>query len=199
MAEIAGGRKPSGHQYPDLLHWSAPRARADTLVELDDSALYVRGFGRAEAQSDPLPGSQSQFSWQWIKLETGQTLLIKRRSKLPTIAEEDRGLSQTQFHDECPSTNASSDRVDPEALAVEDVRPHDDMPTHSQSKDQSELSKSKADLEIMINYLEKHRYNDRVVGQALRRVVNKCTSGEIAAFLAVLIERLGESSKGHSK
>ena len=92
LAEIARGGNPPAHQYPDLLHWSAPRGRADTLVELKDSSLYVRGFGRAEAASEPISSPQGRFSWQWVKLEIGQTLLIKRRSKLPKVVEEDRGF-----------------------------------------------------------------------------------------------------------
>lgn len=199
LAEISCGGRPSGHQYPDLLHWSAPRARADTLVELEDSGLYVRGFGRAEAQSAPTPAAQNKFSWQWIKLGTGQTLFIKRRSKLPKITEMDRGLSQTQISDESPYADAFPDRVDPHALGVEDVHPHHDSPSFTQSRNQSELPKSKADLETMINHVEKYRHDDKVVGQALRRVVEMCTPAEIGAFLGVLIKLLGESPNSHPK
>lgn len=192
LAEIACGGKPRDHQYPDLLHWSAPRGRADTLVELDDSGLYVRGFGRAEAKSEPIPSSQGKFSWQWIELEMGQTLLIKRRSKLPRVVEEDRGLRIMQSSYQTPPAGSypHNDAVD--ATAVDDVRSRDEMPSQTPSTEQAGLAKSKADLEVMIDYLERHGYEDKIVGQAVHRVVNRCTTGETLAFLGMLIDRLRE-------
>ena len=51
-----------------------------------------------------------------------------------------------------------------------------------------------ADLEVMIDHLERHGYEDKIVGQALRRVVNRCTTDQIATFLSVLVDRLREPS-----
>ena len=199
LAEIACGGKPSGHPYPDLLHWSAPKARADYLVELDDSGLYVRGFGHAEAQSEPIPASQISFCWQWIKLETGQTLFVKRRRKLEKIEKEDKGLRVRQSLHQASPTSIYSNNGDTRASTEEGVPLRDEIPSHSHSKDQSGLLEPEAGLKAMIDHLEKHQYDDKVVGPALRRVINKCTDGEIAAFLAVLIERLRESPSAHSE
>ena len=190
LAEIACGGTPQNHRYPDLLHWSAPKGRADALVELDDRSLYVRGFGRAEAQSEPIPASQSKFSWQWVRLEAGQTLLVKRRSELARSV-EDRGLSSVR-----PSEQAPSIGVYPEGIAdaptAEDVGQPDGMPSETPLKSQSRQSKTTVDIETMLDYLDRHNYDDLLVGQALRRVVGKCTPSQVAAFSAVLFDRLRE-------
>lgn len=186
LAEIALGGKPQGHRYPDLLHWSAPKGRADALVELEGRGLWMLGFGGAVAQGEPMPASQRNFSWQWVKLATGQTLFVKRRSKLAK-AVEDRGMPPTR-----PSDQALSADVYPKEVAdapTVDDEPPSDIPPQTTAERQT---KSKDDIETMIDYLERHNYEDRLVGQALRRVVNKCTDGQLAAFSAVLFKRLRE-------
>ena len=48
----------------------------------------VRGLGRARSlEGEPVLAS-GEFQWQWIKLEFGQTLLIKSRTRLPELEEE---------------------------------------------------------------------------------------------------------------
>ena len=194
LAEIACGEKPRGHRYPDLLHWSAPKGRADTLVDLDGRGLYVRGFGPAEAQGEPIPSSQGEFSWQWIKLGIGQTLLIKRRSRLPKIVEEDRGLADVHSPD--PPLHSAVSPMGAEVDAPTSGNTRLTSPTLSKSR--SGPAKSRADLEVMIDHLERHGYGDRIVGQALRRVVNRCTPDQIATFVSVLIDRLREPSSPDS-
>ena len=189
LAEIACGGKPQGHRYPDLLHWSAPKGRADALVELDGRGLWVLGFGPARAQSEPIPASQSKFSWQWVKLETGQTLIIKRRSKLAK-AVEDRGMPPTTPSDQAISADVYSKEI-ADAPTVDDAQPND-IPSQTASESQPRQSKPKDDIETMIDYLERHNYEDLLVGQALRRVVNRCTPSQLAAFSSVLFDRLRE-------
>ena len=190
LAEIACGENPRNHRYPDLLHWSAPKGRADTLVDLDGRGLYVRGFGPAEAQSEPVPSSQDELSWQWIKLGTGQTPLIKRRSRLPKIVEVDRGIANVDSLDPTQHSSVGPKGVDVDAPNAGNARPN----SQTLSKSRSGPATPKADVEVMIDYLEQHGYEDKVVGQALRRVINRCTTGQIAAFLSVLIGRLREPS-----
>ena len=195
LAEIACGEKPDGHRYPDLLHWSAPKGRADTLVELDGRGLYVRGFGPVEAQSEPMPSLQGEYSWQWVKLGIGQTLLIKRRSRLAKILEEDRGLAVVHSPDPTPHSAVGHKGVDVDAPIAGNAW----LTPSTLSKSRSVPAKSRADVEAMIDYLERHGYEDKIVGQALRRVVNRCTTGQIAAFLSVVIDRLREQSSLDSR
>ncbi|MDE2937705.1 MAG: hypothetical protein OXR67_02120 [Chloroflexota bacterium] len=48
----------------------------------------------------------------------------------------------------------------------------------------------------MIERLRLHKEEDRVVGQVIRRVVNRCSPAQVAAFLAVAIECLKETLPG---
>ena len=48
----------------------------------------------------------------------------------------------------------------------------------------------------MVDHLRLHKDEDRVVGQVIRRVVNRCSPGQVAAVLAVVIECLQETLQG---
>ena len=94
LTKIAAGECPPNHEYPDLLHWSAPKARADSLARTSDGGLMVRGLGRARSlEGEPVLAS-GEFQWQWIKLEFGQTLLIKSRTRIPELGEERAPVEQ---------------------------------------------------------------------------------------------------------
>ena len=190
LADIASGGSPRSHAYPDLLHWSPPKTRADTLSSLDDGSLYVDGLGHAEPMSDPILSSRDNFMWQWVKLDFGQTLLIKRRRNLARYGGEIISRPINQHLDQIRRTASESTNqlgVDKPDLA--DVHSRDSMKPQTAPKDQL-----KPDIEAMIDYLEKHNYQDQNVGRAMRRVVNTCNSTQIAAFLSVVIERLRVSS-----
>ena len=47
VADIAAGRNPVNHQYPDLMRWQAPKTRSDALACSKDGDLVVHGLGRA--------------------------------------------------------------------------------------------------------------------------------------------------------
>lgn len=169
LAKIAQGEKPECHRYPDLLHWSVPKARADRLTRTEDGGLYVRGLGYAKALGDPIAKGSDNFAWQWLKLETGQTLLMKHRRELA-----------------CDGDNASVPRARQSSGRPSSIIDNSDrLGVH-----QEEPS---LDLQLALYYMAQHKDDDKLVGAALRRVVNKGTPGQIAAFTATLIDCLRQS------
>ena len=190
LSAIANGKTPKNYQYPDLLQWSAPKTHADALVHLDSGDLHVVGLGNAKAVEDPIPSSVNGFGWQWIKLEIGQTLLIKRRKQLASKRGKSGGLPVSQPEKSPQPIAGDLIQATQGARREDDVLSRVSPPSQAPSKDRSQPSEPQPDIEAMIGYLEKHRYADEDVGRAIRRVAQKCTSGQMAAFLAVLIERL---------
>ena len=195
LTEIAAGRTPSSHQYPDLLHWSAPKTRADALVQ-SDGTYVVRGLGRvAETPDEPLVGPKGKFQWQWIKLESGQTLLIKRRPKLaPEIASD------------CPSVVEEHGTVPVEPTVKErrrgdSVKPPLDnrsvtgQPTVEPPRPAKASQPSARSVAATLSLVETHINDDRVVGRALRKVVRKGSRGEIHEFTGKLIDLLRDSGR----
>ena len=186
LAQIASGEDPPSHEYPDLLHWSAPKTRADALVRSKDGGLIVQGLGRAcRLEGEPVLAS-GEFRWQWIKLEFGQTLLIKSRDRVPDAdVEQDRAPVDRR----APAGGDSQRTLPPVAQRSQ---PEADSPS---GKPPSEYDGARVrtgghDIRDVVSYVEKHIDDDRAVGKVLRRVVRKGTTGEVAAFSAALIDLL---------
>ena len=185
LAKIAEGAQPKGHRYPDLLHWSAPKARADALTRTRDEGLHVRGLGRAEAIGEPIAPPSGIFKWQWVRLETGQTLLIKRRGSLEVHPEEIDAGPEAQS-----TTPASSTVRDSQPGETSGQQPDSDRvldQTDSQPVPETPSGSRQLDLQTAVAYVREHRYDDAKIGKALRKVANEGTPEEIAGFTAALM------------
>lgn len=171
LAKIGLGAQPRSHRYPDLLHWSAPESRADALLCSEGGDLHVLGLGSAVAKTEPMASRQDGFSWQWLHLEIGQTIFIKRR-KHPT---HDGGVRAQ------PATRPSPLPDNGGKRGVLSIPTDIDFPSRPSKP---------LDLQKALDYVREHKGDDRIVGRALRRLVNEGTIGEIAAFTASLIDLL---------
>lgn len=191
LTEIAAGNNPPSHPYPDLLHWSAPKMRADALVRSKDGGLVVYGLGSASRLNDqPNEARDGKFRWQWVKLEFGQTLFIKSRSHLPDVEENllpagrvapaGRRVQQNTL---TPTRKNQSKPDCPDAEQAQTSNKHQGTPKH----------KNERNIQDVVTYVAQHIDNDKKVMDALRRVVRKGTRGEVAAFTAALIDMLHRS------
>ena len=187
LVKIATGESPPDHEYPDLLHWSAPNMRADALARSNDGGLIVRGLGSARSLEEEPVLASGDFRWRWIKLEFGQTLLIKSRDHLPQF-EEDRApmerFAPVGGNDRRTlPTPAQKNQPMGSSFSTQRNHPpneHDSPPVRTSSHD----------IRDVVSYVEKYIDDDRVVGKTLRRVARKGTTGEVAAFSAALIDLL---------
>ena len=197
LACIASGSESTSHSYPDLLHWSAPKTRADALVRSETGNLVVRGLGCiAETIGDPTVPPSSDFRWQWCRLDYGQTLLIKHRREIPC----DVGESRTSCVGES-TRREGSDKVGVSAALPQEPsatrgRSTYQRPARPQTHAEVPVRSRPYDIREVISYVEKRIGDDREVGRALRHVVRKGTVGEIAAFNAALISLLRRSVGG---
>jgi ADP-ribosylglycohydrolase len=72
--------------HPDPLHWQPPSSLSDAYGTIG-RVPYVAGLGAAEPLGELLRGQgKSGGIWQWVRLDFGQTLLIKRREHLPELS-----------------------------------------------------------------------------------------------------------------
>ena len=190
LAEIAFGGRPQSHRYPDLLYWDAPKTRADALVCLKDGNLYIRGLGRADPVNEPIPSPNGSFKWQWVRLEAGQTLLVKRREELVCIREETEAFPERQIQslDLPPAGTTNELRLD--AQRTDDASLSDATDLAIKQKKLPKCPKPPRDLQPVLDYMEKNKGNPENIVAALRKVVNTGTRGEIAAVTAAFIDLL---------
>ena len=187
LSRIAQGERPPNHRYPDLLHWSAPKTRSDALMQTSDGRLYVSGLGFAEAKGEPIAAPKGGFMWQWLKLESGQTLLIKRRESLLHYDADPASLAAAP----APSPTSDSGKQNQMAQPDTPTRPVDVNLRQPAPKPPLRAQRRPIDLEGALNYIRENS-SDTNIGSALRGVVARGTTGEIAAFTAALIDFLRE-------
>ena len=190
LSAIAEGGKPKSHQYPDLLHWLPPKTQADALASVKEDDFHLAGLGRAKVQGEPVGPSSQGFLWQWVKLEFGQTMLVKRRRVMPERVHTPIPPAGPRPGSGASASPSGSTHGGPEA-----------QPRHVTSGRGSPEVDGKrvvtpVELEAMISHLQLHRDEDRVVGQVIRRVVNRCSPAQVGAFLAAAIECLRETPPG---
>ena len=188
LSEIACGKRPNGHDYPDLLHWSPPRGRAFALARMADGGLRVSGLGRAEEISQPIQSRDRRFQWQWVRLEHGQTTLIKRCPELER-ARDERGLSRRSSEVGGLREAEGSARPQAERMKSNGRELSYAMGGQEDREQRSERTKP-LDLQSALEYVAVRRSEDRIVGKAMRRVVNEGTPAEIAGFITGLVELL---------
>ena len=192
LSEISVGGEPLGHDYPDLLHWIAPKTRADSLTRLESGELYVPGLGRAEAKGRPIPSPRKQFKWQWLKLETGQTLLIKRRAHLPHARENPVSSPRSTMRD--PVGAASRAIKNPRRTVAVNDSPRSNRGRDSRTEADMRPEPSRGlDVAKALRFVAPRINDDRIVGKALRKVVIHGTHGEIAGFTAGLVDLIRKS------
>lgn len=87
LEKLSRGETLDSFPHPDTLHWTPPKSLSDALGTINGKTIVV-GLGPAVTQKEKFLGQGKNAGiWQWVRTEYGQTLLIKRREKLPTLAE----------------------------------------------------------------------------------------------------------------
>lgn len=88
LYEISQGHNVGSYAHPDLLYWKPPNSQIDALGQYKGKWV-LKGLGLAEPISDPIEqGGKYPVVWQWFRLEFGQTILAKRRTRVKTFAEK---------------------------------------------------------------------------------------------------------------
>ena len=172
LTDLAFGREAPFHHYPDLLQWNAPKTRADTLNRAPDGKLCVAGLGYAKPIGDSMVSATKGFAWRWIRLDSGQTLLIKHRKNL-------------EYSENEPSMSTSSDvNSGKEGVGgrVGDLfAPINALPLAEKRK---QVQQKNLDMQSALQYLKEHMDDDRRVGHALRKIAQKGTTAEYLEFTA---------------
>ena len=194
LAKVSVGGTPADHVYPDLLHWSAPLGRADVLVSTKDGGWKVKGLGNvSKILGEPITTANGDFQWQWIQLEYGQTLLIKRREHVPldisTGTEERRAAAAgRRIVSGSQKEGASSPKMSPRTPESVTV----DTPRNSRARSPGLEHSRSINVRASLSYAQNHAGSDEQIGRILRQVVREGTPGQIFEFVSKLIDIVRE-------
>jgi ADP-ribosylglycohydrolase len=94
LSTVAEGGTASSFSYPDLLRWTPPRTQLDVVGKVN-GALAVAGLGHVIHQDERVyrgPRAADEV-WQWLQLELGETILVKRRAEPRPLPESARPMT----------------------------------------------------------------------------------------------------------
>ncbi len=95
LFRISRGEKVGNFEYPDLLSWKPPQTQLDA-VALENQTIVVAGLGKGVPIGQKYEARKRDGAvWQWLKLDFGQTVLIKQRDILPVRA-QDRNVQSSE-------------------------------------------------------------------------------------------------------
>lgn len=121
LHRLSQGEQTTSFAHPDLLHWEPPASLSDALGTID-GAPAIAGLGPVTLESDLIHGKQG--SWQWVRTQYGQRLLIKRRDELVELPEHahprPRALTARRPPPAAQSTLPAAPDLTPPAVAQSD-------------------------------------------------------------------------------
>ena len=193
LAAPDDGGVSASHRYPDLLRWKPPKSQADVLVRAGDR-LVLAGLGDVEALADPLAGPQSEFQWQWLRSQAGQTMIVKRRTTLPELpapAQMNDAVDRTPRHGEVgtlPFVEAEDHRKANSRPTRSSVRTG--VPTPAAEPLATSRGDATIDVDRVVAYLEREGFHDRALALAVRRVAERGSIEQLIALTITIRGRL---------
>ncbi len=187
LFNLAEGAERPGHRYPDLLHWAPPRTQADALVE-GLSGLEVVGLGPVRTGSEPILDAHGNFMWQWVELDFGQNLLVKRRRVLNPVDGQHPKRSGPQVM-RATGANTKHQSRSPRRPRGEATSADSQEPSSSQDPKPLPIDRG-VELETAIGWLGENELSDKAIGYAIRRVARDGSPEQLLMLIGILRERL---------
>jgi ADP-ribosylglycohydrolase len=181
MASIGIGKPTEQTNYPNLLNWRPPRTQQDSVVQ-GERGLELLVLGRVAEEGQKFEAKKNDTSvWQWLALESGQTVLAKRRRRPFKIGDQQKVY--------IPMKSMESVRNTPSAqvpLLFEAAQPS--KRTDAQSPDIDDLSRR------AIN----SKFDPTMIGEHILQLVS-LTDGieKVIAYSAIIAKaRLARTKRG---
>jgi hypothetical protein len=192
LAKIAAGQETAPFSYPDLLHWTPPRAQLDAVGKAGEQTA-LEGLGWLTEVDGTTPVESRGTRWGWVRSDFGATFLVKQRTEM-------RALPEVQWpvrRELSPNSAARHARpkIPPSQLALDDNA--DVTPTHSSTTtassppdvgnslippSESSATNNHINIDDMFTWVERRGFSEKAVGYATRRIAQLGTREQLVAF-----------------
>ena len=168
LASVASGEKSSSFQYPDLIHWEAPRTQADIIAK--NSSNEILGLGKGEPSSDLFQDHRGRYAYRWYALRFGQHILAKVR-----LSGGHRNVADTKIE----QTSMFPRRRDPEAESLDSVQVWQQQPAVD------------AGLHELTQHVIQSNFDPKMIGEMLLDLARRPNGIELCiAFSGILAKAI---------
>lgn len=122
-----------------------------------------------------------QFQWQWVKLDLGQTLLIKRRCELPEVKEGASFRTEARSRRSQAEPSGRQSLSGPPAKEEESARPPDNVGDWRR-----EYAERTENVLKTVDYLQPRIGDEATIGRVLKKVAQNGTPAEFAGVASGL-------------
>ena len=196
LHSISVQQNPRNFPYPGLIQWKPPKSQQDTVRKDGKIRYIVLGLGAARPLGEIFCSPSNAIAvWQWLKLETGQTILSKRRRTPRTIGKEHLGMIQTdkaltlQF----PESSAKLEKAEKPRESRHETVKFGGKKVENDRQTIHQLT----DIAIRSNF------DERLIGEHLLSLIERTDAIEAAVAYAAIIAKAKkarmEKSKSHQR
>ena len=181
LYEISSGKFAPSFQYPDLFEWQPPKTQQD-VVGTVKNGLAVAGLGIVDLMEEPNKGpGKGDAVWQWVKLDFGQSIIVKRRSN-------PRRLSQSELPKETNHLTIPAHSSEPNVMDV-----YSDQPSlfasESLPKQVTQFVKRTTNLDQLTNEAINSGFNEALIGRHILKLSEQSDGIEKAGIYAGIIAK----------
>lgn len=204
LDSVSKGTGKGRFRYPDLLEWSPPRSGLDYVGTVDGHPALA-GLGRFRPSGSSYGGGHSKDEiWEWVTLDFGQTLLVKRRREVRELPSQLRPRSRLSagadegVEPPRPATLFYVDEIGSERNSVSETRSKDLKEIRVNEDDKPGSSVRQAlptplTFEVAMNLVIGSGFPEDLIGECVRSFALQ-EDGVIkaAAFAAAVAEHLSD-------
>lgn len=192
LAKIAARKTTMPFSYPDLLHWTPPRAQLDAVGIAGDQ-LALAGLGWLTQVDGTTLVEARGTRWVWMRSDFGATFLAKQRPDLRPLPDVQWPVRRELLSD--PAARHARPKIPHNQPTLDDnaavTPPRSGTTTASSPPDagnscvppsESSASHSHVNIDDMLTWVDRHGFSEEAVGYATRRIAQLGTREQLVAF-----------------
>jgi len=168
--------------YPDLFTWHPPRTQLDAVGRIN-SSLALAGLAKAKESKSPLQSRKKEDAvWQWLLLEFGQSVFVKRRELPNVLAEGNAPLPCTTV-----TKDVSSKPSPPQQRAEVRETPQQRNLLDPSTPSKHEEKPDAASIDQLTNEAIKSDFDEELIGRHLLSLARNSNGIEQAVAYASIV------------
>jgi ADP-ribosylglycohydrolase len=193
LAKIADGQATIPFSYPDLLHWTPPRAQLDAVGKAGDQ-IVLAGLGWLTPVEGTKPITARGTEWVWMHSDFGATFLVKQRATPHALPDIQWPVRRELLSD--PAARHARHDIPHDQLTLDEntdvPRLRSSTPTASGpsstrlSRDDLTANRDRISIDDMITWVERRGFSPEAVGYATKRIAELGTVDQLVAFTTAI-------------
>lgn len=184
LYQLSQSHETESNCYPDLLFWQPPSTQVDTVGKCNDE-VFLMGLGKAVTSE--IAGKSSgkyPYTWQWLDLEFGQTIIAKTREEFKLIDKKSLPIKSSGKRINMTMKTKSSPKVSNVSLSYPKQKKLWDDQENTDDNNSGEIT-----LEQASDVCIRSKFDEQIIGNMLMRFAKQKHGIEKSIAFAAIIAK----------